>query len=73
MRNPLVVPFVLSIVSAAISADEFKQPLFQVVDLDIGGSTEITLFDGSKASLKVLDLDEVRDKVCFSRPFVRRS
>lgn len=66
MRNLLVALLALSIVGPAESADEFKQPFFQVVDLDVGGSAEIKLFDGSKANIKVLDLKEVRDNVCFA-------
>ncbi|MEQ8785936.1 MAG: PKD domain-containing protein [Pirellulaceae bacterium] len=46
------------------------EPLVRVVDLNLGESAEVTLCDGSKATVKLLDLHETRDGVCFA---VRRA
>lgn len=46
------------------------EPLVRSVDLNIGDSTEVTLCDGAKATVKLLDLRETRDDVCFA---VRRA
>lgn len=41
-------------------------PLVRVVDLDVGESVEVTLCDGSPVTVKLLDLRETRDSVCFA-------
>ncbi|MCA9133714.1 MAG: PKD domain-containing protein [Planctomycetales bacterium] len=46
------------------------EPLVRVVDLDVGESSKVTLCDGSQATLKLVSLDEQRDKV---RLAVRRA
>ncbi len=46
------------------------EPLVRVVDLDLGESTSVTLCDGSKATVKLLELQETRDNVSFA---VRRA
>ena len=40
-----------------------RQPLVRVVDLDRGESAEVTLADGSKAKVKLLDVQETRDAI----------
>ncbi|MDP6059115.1 MAG: hypothetical protein QGH33_09480, partial [Pirellulaceae bacterium] len=42
------------------------KPLVRVVDLDVGESVEVTLCDGSPVTVKLLDLRETRDSVCFA-------
>jgi hypothetical protein len=46
------------------------EPLVRSVDLNVGESTEVTLCDGSKTTLQLLDLRETLDEVCFA---VRRA
>jgi len=41
-----------------------KAPLLRVVDLNVGEAQTIELCDGSKARVKLLELDEERDRVC---------
>ncbi|MCO6457762.1 MAG: PKD domain-containing protein [Pirellulaceae bacterium] len=45
-------------------------PLVRVVDLNVGETANVTLSDGSTVQLKLLDLRELRDDVCFA---VRRA
>ena len=46
------------------------QPLLRTVDLQIGESAQVELCDGSQATVKLIDLQETRDEVCFA---VRRA
>ena len=46
------------------------EPLVRVVDLNVGESADVTLCDGSQVTVKLLDLKETRDNVCFA---VRRA
>jgi hypothetical protein len=46
------------------------KPLVPVVDLNVGESAEVVLCDGSRATVKLLDVQETRDNVCFA---VRRA
>jgi hypothetical protein len=46
------------------------EPQVRVVDLNVGESVEITLWDGTSASLTLRDLQENRDRLCFA---VRRA
>ena len=39
-------------------------PLHQTVDLALGESAEVALWDGTRARVKLLDLKETRDEVC---------
>lgn len=39
------------------------EPLVRVVDLNLGESTEVTLCDGSQATVKLVNLIEIRDEV----------
>jgi hypothetical protein len=41
-------------------------PLVRTVDLNVGESSEVTLCDGTKSTVKLLDLKEFRDPVCFA-------
>jgi hypothetical protein len=64
----------LTIVSALLSLSQHialgqppeptRTPLVRVVDLNVGESQEVVLCDGSKAKVKVLDVQETRDTVC---------
>ena len=45
-------------------------PLVSVADVNVGESQTVTLHDGSKATIKLLDLKETRDSVCHA---VRRA
>jgi hypothetical protein len=45
-------------------------PLVRVADVNVGESQTVTLHDGSNATVKLLDLKETRDSVCFA---VRRA
>lgn len=45
-------------------------PLDRVVDLDVGEAVTVTLSDGSKARVKLIEVNEIRDDVCFA---VRRA
>ncbi|HEV3121762.1 MAG TPA: M23 family metallopeptidase, partial [Isosphaeraceae bacterium] len=47
-----------------------RKPLQCAVDLDLGETQEVTLSDGSKATVKLLDLQETRDPI---RNAVRRA
>ena len=46
------------------------QPLQRIVDLNVGESAEVTLSNGAAVHVKLLDLRETRDPVCFA---VRRA
>ncbi len=46
------------------------QPLSRSVDLNVGESTDVVLSNGSPVKLRLLDLRETRDEVCFA---VRRA
>ena len=46
------------------------QPLSRSVDLNVGESTDVVLSNGSPVKLRVLNLREIRDEVCFA---VRRA
>jgi len=41
-----------------------RTPLVRAIDLNIGELQEVTLCDGKKATVKLLDLHETRDTVC---------
>lgn len=45
-------------------------PLVRAVDLDVGETATVTLSDGLKTSVKLIDVNEIRDDVCFA---VRRA
>ncbi|MEJ2704163.1 MAG: PmoA family protein, partial [Sedimentisphaerales bacterium] len=47
-----------------------QKPLVSVADVNVGESQIVTLCDGSKATVKLLDLKETRDDVCHA---VRRA
>ncbi len=59
----LVTGSIASIAFGAIPEPE-RTPLVRVADLDIGESQTVELCNGSKATVKLLDLDEKRDTVC---------
>jgi len=49
------------VAAVLMSADEPKKPLFATVDLDRGETVEVRLPDGTKATVKLLDIKEMRD------------
>jgi murein DD-endopeptidase MepM/ murein hydrolase activator NlpD len=51
-------------------AAQVQMPLVRVADVNVGESQTIELHDGSKATIKLLDLKETRDTVCHA---VRRA
>ncbi len=61
----LLLCFLVLPVRAADLPSPLK-PMFHVVDLDIGEATEVMLGDGSKVRVKLVDLKESRDDVCFA-------
>ncbi len=61
---------ILSGTLSAAEAPPALEPLVRVVDLDVGESAEVTLCNGAAAKVKLLDLKETRDPVCFA---VRRA
>lgn len=42
------------------------EPLVRVVDLNVGESADVTLCDGSQATVRLLDVQETHDSVCFA-------
>lgn len=62
----------LGLCRAVWAAEELPslQPLQRTVDLDVGESADITLSNGAAVRVKLLDLKETRDPVCFA---VRRA
>jgi murein DD-endopeptidase MepM/ murein hydrolase activator NlpD len=50
-------------VQAAGPPSPTRRPLDRVVDLDVGESQQVELCDGTKAQVKLLGLDEVRDPI----------
>ncbi len=63
----IVFPIVCLSVRAAVcpAADPPARidPLVRVVDLDLGASAEVTLVDGTRATVKLLEVKETRDAV----------
>ena len=53
----------LSQLVAAENAAPATLPLFRVVDLNRGEAAQITLSDGKKVDVKLLDVDETRDAI----------
>ena len=59
-----MLPILLLAASLGMTADNWPQPiepLVRSVDLNVGESREVTLADGSTATVKLLDLKETRD------------
>jgi hypothetical protein len=40
-----------------------QQPLFRVVDLDVGATEQVRLPNGTGATVKLVSINETRDKV----------
>ncbi|MBS0201782.1 MAG: peptidoglycan DD-metalloendopeptidase family protein [Planctomycetes bacterium] len=67
MRHTLILVLTLFGIGTPVHADDvFKTPLFQVVDLNVGDLVDVNLSDGSISKVKVVDLAETRDSVCFA-------
>ena len=69
----LVVMFVWIGAAAVCHAEDGpskSEPLVRVVDLNLGESAEVTLCDGSRVTVKLVDLQEARDEVSHA---VRRA
>ena len=75
-HSPLLVlilgllPITISEFSMAAPPEPTLQPLVRVVDLDRGEATQVELADGSKAQVKLIDVQETRDPI---RDAVRRA
>ncbi|MCA9134739.1 MAG: hypothetical protein KDA45_16340, partial [Planctomycetales bacterium] len=69
MKFPIFFAFAVLLagwVAAHVPADEGAtaiKPLLRAVDLAIGQSAEVTLCDGSQATIKLLAVEETRDSV----------
>lgn len=62
----LLVFALLSALPVGAETDEptrSRQPLFRTIDLDRGEAQEVELADGSKARIKLLEVEEVRDSL----------
>lgn len=74
MHRAIIAGWLVSFCLASrVSAEDRPpalEPLFQAVDLAIGETTIVTLGDGSQVRVKLVDLKETRDDVCFA---VRRA
>src|SRR5678816_567295 len=57
MRN--LPSFFLLLASLAVA----QQPLFRIVDLDVGATEQVHLPNGASATVKLLSTAETRDKV----------
>jgi len=58
----------LALVSSTVSPGEpskpTRKPLSRTVDLNIGESQQVTLSDGTKATVQLRGVEEIRDNVC---------
>ena len=74
LRVLQLINLVLVLYSTLLVAGESKNsqlaPLSRSIDLNVGESAEVKLSDGSMAQVKLLDLQETQDSVCFA---VRRA
>ena len=43
-----------------------QDPLVRVIDINVGETAQVTLCDGTRAQVKVLALEEIRDPLCFA-------
>jgi hypothetical protein len=67
MHRLALVP--LALMTSTALGDNVSQklePLVRVVDLNVGESTVVTLCDGSLARVKLVNVAEMRDDVCFA-------
>lgn len=67
-RNPSYAQILLNCLAwqpddPKYAAAPTSKPLFKTVDLNVGESTEVTLVDGQKVSLKLLDLKQQFDSI----------
>ena len=53
----------LTVLNAPGHQEKPRQPLHHTIDLNVGESQSIELSDGSKATVKLLDMQETRDSV----------
>ena len=61
--HPAITLLVVVLLGASEGKAEIRKPLFLTVDLRVGEAQEVQLSDGSKANVKLLDVEETRDKV----------
>ena len=64
--NPLQLIYSLAVamvLAAAASKEEPDKPLFSTVDLERNESQDVQLSDGTKARVKLLDVEETRDSL----------
>src|SRR6516162_7872179 len=55
--------FVVMLLAGSEGKEQRREALLRAVDLDIGEAKEVQLSDGSKATVKLLDVQESRDRV----------
>ncbi|MCB1061932.1 MAG: PKD domain-containing protein [Verrucomicrobiae bacterium] len=58
-----LLTFGATILADAAPPEPTRQPLVRVVDLDPGESADVELADGSKATVKLIELKETRDPI----------
>jgi murein DD-endopeptidase MepM/ murein hydrolase activator NlpD len=63
MKNILITLTILMIFALSCSGPSDTSPIRIVTELDIGESQELTLTNGSKVELKLLEIEEVRDSL----------
>jgi len=74
MERTILCGFLILFCKASLTqAEDFPsqlKPLFQVVDLNVDESADVTLSDGSQSPVRLVNLKKFRDSVCFA---VRRA
>lgn len=70
VRQSIAFVFCATVFCLPVPGSDQFEPLVRVVDLNIGQSADIELCDGSRATVKLIDLKETRDEVSFA---VRRA
>src|SRR5437870_4607874 len=63
MHLAFVLLVLVPMVSGSAPADGSRKPLFRTLDLNRAESAEVELSNGTKANVKLLDVEESRDGV----------
>ncbi|MBI3462542.1 MAG: peptidoglycan DD-metalloendopeptidase family protein [Planctomycetes bacterium] len=61
MHRTLVLLLLVPIASQSDVRNGPREPLFRTVDLNLGESEEVELSDGTRAKVKLIDIEETRD------------
>ncbi|HMF15484.1 MAG TPA: peptidoglycan DD-metalloendopeptidase family protein [Gemmataceae bacterium] len=61
--HPAVALVVVAVLAASDGKEEPRKPLLRTADLRIGETQDVQLSDGAKATVKLLAVEETRDKV----------